>query len=99
MLHSSYPNDIFRIHMQSLIGDEQLSDVPILILGNKIDLPGAQSEDFLRQYFNLYGLTTGKVSANLLNLCFGESHHLFLTRDLWGCHSNFLFWIGRFFEQ
>ena len=41
--------------------DENLAHVPILILGNKIDIYGAQSEEFLKQYFNLYELTTGKV--------------------------------------
>lgn len=47
---------------QSLLTDEQLSNCPVLILGNKIDKPGAASEDELRAYFNLYGQTTGKVN-------------------------------------
>ncbi|KAJ8958263.1 hypothetical protein NQ318_017407 [Aromia moschata] len=34
--------------------------VEILILGNKIDLPGAASEDELRNFYALYGQTTGK---------------------------------------
>lgn len=49
--------------LQSLLADEQLSHCPVLILGNKIDLPGAYSEDNIRQYFGLYGQTTGMVSA------------------------------------
>ena len=32
-----------------------------IILGNKIDVPRAISEDELRQFFGLHGLTTGKV--------------------------------------
>lgn len=49
---------------QSLLADEQLSSCPVLILGNKIDLPGAYSEDYIRQFFGLYGQTTGKVSVD-----------------------------------
>jgi len=43
-----------------LLADEQLSHCPILILGNKIDAPEAQAEEFVRQFFGLYGLTTGR---------------------------------------
>ena len=45
----------------SLLADEQLGHCPILILGNKIDRPGAASEEQLRTYFELYN-TTGKVN-------------------------------------
>ena len=48
--------------LQSLLADEQLASCPVLLLGNKIDIPGAASEDYIRQYFGLYGLTTGKVN-------------------------------------
>ena len=33
---------------------------PLLILGNKIDIPMAASEEQLKQYFNLHPVTTGK---------------------------------------
>jgi len=46
--------------LDSLLTDEQLANCPVLILGNKIDIPGAASEDELRQTFGLYGQTTGK---------------------------------------
>lgn len=46
--------------MDGLLTDEQLSNCPVLILGNKIDRPNAASEDELRHYFQLYGKTTGK---------------------------------------
>jgi len=46
--------------LTSLLTDEQLMDCPVLILGNKIDRPGAVSEEELRQIFGLYGVTTGK---------------------------------------
>uniref|UniRef100_A0A1E1XRK9 small monomeric GTPase n=1 Tax=Amblyomma sculptum TaxID=1581419 RepID=A0A1E1XRK9_AMBSC len=49
-----------KAELDSLLTDEQLADCPVLILGNKIDKPGAASEDELRTYFCLYSQTTGK---------------------------------------
>ncbi|XP_046416000.1 uncharacterized protein Sar1 isoform X1 [Neodiprion pinetum] len=49
-----------RAELDALLTDEQLSTCPVLVLGNKIDKPGAASEDELRNFFNLYGQTTGK---------------------------------------
>lgn len=46
--------------LHSLISDEQIASAPILILGNKIDIPGAASEDEIRHFFGLHSLTTGK---------------------------------------
>lgn len=46
--------------LDSLLTDEQLSNCPVLILGNKIDKPGACSEDEIRGYFGLHAQTTGK---------------------------------------
>lgn len=43
--------------------DETIGNVPILILGNKIDRPEAVSEEKLREIFGLYGQTTGKVGG------------------------------------
>lgn len=51
-----------KIELDSLLTDEALSNCPVLILGNKIDKPGAASEDELRNFYGLYQLTTGKVS-------------------------------------
>lgn len=48
-----------KVEFDSLLADEQLVSAPILILGNKIDRPEAVSEDYIRQYFGLYGLTSG----------------------------------------
>lgn len=50
--------------LDSLLTDESLSNCPVLILGNKIDKPGAASEDEIRNFFGLYQLTTGKVNNN-----------------------------------
>ena len=46
---------------QSLLTDEQVANAPVLILGNKIDIPGAASEDEIRMQFGLHGQTTGRV--------------------------------------
>jgi len=54
--------------LSSLLTDETLSNCPVLILGNKIDLPGAASEDELRTYYSLYGQTTGKGKVPLSDL-------------------------------
>lgn len=51
--------------LQALLTDETISNVPVLILGNKIDRPEAISEDALRGMFGLHGQTTGKV----MNMC------------------------------
>jgi GTP-binding protein SAR1 len=47
--------------LQSILGDEQLANCPIVVLGNKIDKVGAAGELEVRHFFSLNGLTTGKV--------------------------------------
>ncbi|KAI8565995.1 hypothetical protein RHMOL_Rhmol02G0005100 [Rhododendron molle] len=51
--------------LDALLSDESLGNAPFLILGNKIDIPYAASEDELRHYLGLTGLTTGKGKVNL----------------------------------
>ena len=53
---------------QSLLADEQVANAPVLILGNKIDIPGAASEDEIRHWFGLSQLTTGRVSRLITNM-------------------------------
>ncbi|XP_065834643.1 small COPII coat GTPase SAR1B-like [Oscarella lobularis] len=49
-----------KAELDSLLTDEQVSSCPVLVLGNKIDKPGATSEEDLRAFFGLHGQTTGK---------------------------------------
>ncbi|KAM7275365.1 hypothetical protein ACFE04_017231 [Oxalis oulophora] len=51
--------------LDALLSDESLATVPFLILGNKIDLPYAASEDELRYHLGLTNFTTGKGKVNL----------------------------------
>ncbi|KAG6829191.1 COPII coat GTPase [Tricholoma furcatifolium] len=53
--------------LDSLLSIEQLSKVPFLILGNKIDAPGAVSEEELRHHLGLYQ-TTGKGKVALTDI-------------------------------
>lgn len=48
-----------KSQLQELLSDEQLAEVPFLILGNKIDISGACSEEELRMQLGVHG-TTGK---------------------------------------
>uniref|UniRef100_A0A8C1VBZ1 small monomeric GTPase n=1 Tax=Cyprinus carpio TaxID=7962 RepID=A0A8C1VBZ1_CYPCA len=52
----------------ALMTDETIGNVPILILGNKIDKPEAISEEKLREIFGLYNQTTGKGNIPLKEL-------------------------------
>ncbi|KAL9265966.1 GTP-binding protein SAR1A-like protein [Drosera capensis] len=51
--------------LDALLSDEALANVPFLILGNKIDIPYAASEDELRYALGLTSFTTGKGKVNL----------------------------------
>lgn len=53
--------------MQALLSIDELSKVPFLILGNKIDIPGAVSEDDLRAHLGLFQ-TTGKGKIPLKDI-------------------------------
>jgi len=54
-----------KSELNSLLTDDQLSQCPILVLGNKIDDNRSVSEDELRHAMGLYGETTGK--GNLMS--------------------------------
>ncbi|KAK7387977.1 hypothetical protein VNO78_22776 [Psophocarpus tetragonolobus] len=53
--------------LDALLSDESLANVPFLILGNKIDIPYAASEDELRYHMGLTNFTTGKGKVNLVD--------------------------------
>ncbi|CAO3624519.1 unnamed protein product [Mucor hiemalis] len=56
-----------KAELDALLAIEQLSKVPFLILGNKIDAPGAVSEEQLRQELGLFQ-TTGKGKVPLTDI-------------------------------
>ncbi|KAL5220935.1 hypothetical protein ABZP36_025648 [Zizania latifolia] len=51
--------------LDALLSDDSLATVPFLILGNKIDIPYAASEEELRYHLGLSNFTTGKGKVNL----------------------------------
>uniref|UniRef100_H2L5Q2 small monomeric GTPase n=1 Tax=Oryzias latipes TaxID=8090 RepID=H2L5Q2_ORYLA len=57
-----------KTELDALMTDETIGNVPILILGNKIDRQDAISEERLRERFGLYGHTTGKGNIPLKDL-------------------------------
>ena len=54
--------------LDSLLSDDSLGSVPFLILGNKIDIPHASSEEELRHCLGLTNYTTGKGKVHLESL-------------------------------
>merc|ERR1712078_403227 len=51
--------------LQGLLSEQSLASVPFVVLGNKIDIPVAASEDELRNALGLYPHTTyGKDTKN-----------------------------------
>ncbi|KAK3529275.1 hypothetical protein QTP70_024831, partial [Hemibagrus guttatus] len=57
-----------KVELDALLSDETISNVPILVLGNKIDRMEAVSEIKLRELFALNGQTTGKGIVSLKEL-------------------------------
>uniref|UniRef100_H3CT98 small monomeric GTPase n=1 Tax=Tetraodon nigroviridis TaxID=99883 RepID=H3CT98_TETNG len=57
-----------KVELDALLTDETISNIPVLILGNKIDRPDAIGEDALRGTLGLHGHTTGKGKVPLKEL-------------------------------
>ena len=55
--------------LDALLTNDSLANVPFLILGNKIDIPYAASEEELHHHMGLSNFTTGKSKVSL-----GESN-------------------------
>ncbi|XP_020235110.1 GTP-binding protein SAR1A [Cajanus cajan] len=51
--------------LNALLSDDSLENVPVLVLGNKIDIVDAASEEELRYHLGLTNFTTGKGMVNL----------------------------------
>ncbi|KAF7145845.1 hypothetical protein RHSIM_Rhsim04G0233700 [Rhododendron simsii] len=56
-----------KMELDALLSDRSLAEVPFLILGNKIDIPYAASQDELEYHLGLTGVTTGKGKINLVD--------------------------------
>ncbi|KAK2717701.1 small COPII coat GTPase SAR1A-like [Artemia franciscana] len=73
--------DESKQELDSVLTDETLSTVPILLLGNKIDRLDAASEQELRSVFQIHHLTTGKGPMNKSDLR-GRPLELFMVSVL-----------------
>ena len=69
------------LSLQSLLTDEQVANAPIVVLGNKIDLPGAVSEQELRYVLGIATATTGKGNVNRSDIA-GRPMELFMCSVL-----------------
>eukprot|EP01083_Nonionella_stella_P044692 120275_1 len=67
MVDSADPNRFSesKEELNGLLTCEDLAAVPFLVLGNKIDLPGAVREEDLRYALGLHMLTTGKTNYSV----------------------------------
>ncbi|CAF0815797.1 unnamed protein product [Didymodactylos carnosus] len=53
-----------KTELDSLLTDEQVANAPVVVLGNKIDVPGAVSEQELRYILGVSSTGKGNVSRN-----------------------------------
>jgi GTP-binding protein SAR1 len=69
MVDASRPDRLAeaQVELQSLLKSTQLTNIPFLILGNKIDVDGAVSESVMAEKLELNLLRTGKSTSKSLN--------------------------------
>ncbi|CAF1295767.1 unnamed protein product [Adineta ricciae] len=70
-----------KAELDSLLTDEQVANAPIVVLGNKIDLPGAVSEQELRYLLGISTATTGKGNVARADIA-GRPMELFMCSVL-----------------
>ena len=90
--------DEAKKELESLLKDDHLSNCPLLVLGNKIDVPGSVSEDQLRHILGLYGNTTGKQEVARQEM-HGRPIELFMCSILKGQgYGDGFRWISQYLE-
>lgn len=75
-----------RSELQSLLEKPQLSEIPILVLGNKSDLPKALNEKQLIEQLNLTNIKDREVCCYSISC--KEKHNLDVTLKWLILHSN-----------
>ena len=61
--------DEVRQELENVLISTELANIPIAILGNKIDRPGAVPEEYLRKAIDFYGLTSKDNRPMELFMC------------------------------
>ncbi len=65
------------MYIQKVLTDDSLAECPILVLGNKIDRPGAVSENNLRTVLQIpVGLNIVQLVIIIVGLCMGPKIEL-----------------------
>ncbi|VDL62437.1 unnamed protein product [Hymenolepis diminuta] len=74
--------DEAKIELDSLIMNQDIANAPILVLGNKIDIPSAVSEAYLRSRLGLDGQVTGKGTVSRDAIASGRPIEIFMCSIL-----------------
>lgn len=71
-----------KAELDGLLQDPQVANCPVLVLGNKIDCPGAAGEEELRMCLGLHMMTTGKGKISPKDLAGRRPVELFMCSVL-----------------